>query len=252
MGYVSSSKRAGILAGFLIATVPVCSKADTPGSPVVVHRKIGSEACELVQHGSFILDKEFAWVEIEGERAPVYSPELGPDDYLSVSSEVSRRTSKDAHKSGFELKREDSIPGDIPLVRGLRGNANCPDLQSAIAEVEQSRILRRSKFQAKIYQSGSDGVLAPTPMNSDQGATPSTPANGTDAKQGVKYHGTVVLNVVIGIDGNVEQTQIVRSAYPFLDQKAAEKVSEWKFLPARKRGLPVRSAVPVVFNFDLH
>jgi hypothetical protein len=99
MGYVSSRKRAGILAGFLIATVPVCSKADTPGSPVVVHRKVGSEACELVQHGSFILDKEFAWVEIEGEKAPVYSPELGPDDYLSVSSEVSRRTSKDAHKS---------------------------------------------------------------------------------------------------------------------------------------------------------
>ncbi|HLZ49332.1 MAG TPA: energy transducer TonB [Candidatus Acidoferrum sp.] len=252
MGYVSTRKKAGILAAFLIATVPVCSKADTPGSPVVVHRKVGSEACELMQRGSFILDKEFAWVVIEGEKEPVYSPELGPHDYLSVSSEVSRRTSKDAHKSGFELKQKDSIPGDIPLVRGLRGNANCPDLQSAIAEVEQSRILRRSKFQAKIYQPGSDGVLPPTPMNSDQGTTPSTPTNGTDAKQKVTYHGTVVLNVVIGIDGDVEQTQVVRSADPFLDQKAAEKVSEWKFLPARKRGLPVRSALPVVINFNLH
>jgi hypothetical protein len=109
MGYVASRKRAGILAGFLIATVPVCSKADTPGSPVVVHRKVGSEACELVQHGSLIFDKEFAWVEIEGEKAPVYSPELGPDDYLSVSSEVSRRTSKDAHKSGLASQ----VPGSI-------------------------------------------------------------------------------------------------------------------------------------------
>lgn len=250
MGYVLSRKRAVLLAGLL--TVPVCSTADTQGSPVVIQRKIGSKACELVQHGSLVFGRDFVWIEIEGEKEQLYSPELGHSDYLTASPEISGFTASDVHKSGFELRRESSIPGDVPMVHSLQSNANCPDLESAIAEVEQSRALRRSKLQAKIYQPGSDDVVAATPLQSDQSATPSTPASSPDVMQQAKYHGTVVLRVVVGIDGSVEQTQVVRSAYPYLDKKAAEKASEWKFLPARKRGLPVRSVVPVVFNFDLH
>jgi len=206
--------RAGILAGVLASTVPASWKSDTLGSPIVVHRKVGSEACELVQHGAFIPGKGFAWVEIEGENVPVYSPELGPGDYLSASPEVSRRAGKDAHKAGFELKREDSIPGDIPLVRRLQGNANCPDLRSSFAEVEQSRALRRSQLQAKVYRPESDDIIAATPLREPppkSDATPNTPTSLPDTKQRAKYHGTVVLSVVIGTEGTVEQTHVCSS-----------------------------------------
>lgn len=214
MGYFLSRKRAVTLAGFLTATVPLCSTADAQGSPVVIHRKIGSKACELVQHGALVFGKNFAWIEVEGEKEQLYSPELGHGDYLTASPAISGFTVGDIRKSGFELRRESSIPGDVPMVHSLQGNANCPDLRSAIAEVEQSRALRRSKLQAKIYQPGSDDVVAATPLQSDQSATPSTPVSAADAKQQATYHGTVVLNVVVGIDGSVEQTQVVGLSLP--------------------------------------
>src|SRR5712672_3342650 len=116
MGYAFSRKRAVILAGLLAVTVHACSMANAQGSPVVIHRKISSKACELVQRGALVVGKEFAWIQIEGEQSQVYSPELGSGDYLSASLEISGRTAKDAHKSGFELKREGSIPGDMPTV----------------------------------------------------------------------------------------------------------------------------------------
>lgn len=255
MGFAFSPMRAVVLASLLISTVPACSMAGTQGNPVLIHRKVGSKPCELVQHGSFMLGKDFAWVEIEGEKGQLYSPELGKGDYLTGPPEISALGAKEIHKSGFELRPESPISGDIPLVRSLREKSSCPDLQSAIAEVEQSRALRRSKVQAKIYQPGIDKVLAPTQLDSGPSATPSTPASGTEVKHRVTYHGTVELNIVIGIDGNVEQIQIVRSSTPHLDnldKKATEKAAGWKFLPARKAGLPVRCLVPVVFNFDLY
>jgi protein TonB len=253
MGYAFSRKRAVILAGLLAATVYACSMANAQGSPVVIHRKIGSKACELVQRGALVVGKEFAWIEIEGEKSEIYSPELGPGDYLSASPEISGRAAKDAHKSGFELKREGSIPGDMPTVLGLRGNGTCPDLQNAISEVEQSQTRRRSQLQAKIYRPGYDDVVAATPLK-DQPSQPdqSVPPKTSDAKQAAKYHGTVLLDVVIGIDGAVTQSKIARSANPDLDKKAAEQVSRWKFLPARKKGLPVPSVMPVEINFHLY
>jgi protein TonB len=253
MGFAFSIRRAVILTGLLVATVPSYSVANAQGSPVLIHRKIGSKACELVQRGTLVVGKGFAWIEIEGEKSQVYSPELGPGDYLAASPEISGRAAKDAHKSGFELKRQSSIPGDMPTVLGLLGNGSCPDLQSAISEVEQSQTRRRSELQARIYAPGNDDVVAATPLKEqpsqpDQGLPPNT----ANAKQNAKYRGTVLLNVVIGVDGTVTQTKVMRSANPDLDKKAAEQVSRWKFLPARKKGLPVPSAVPIEINFDLY
>lgn len=250
MGPAFSRRRVVTLAGMLAAAAHTCPMANAQRSPVVIHRKIGSEPCELVQRGALVVGKEFAWIEIEGEESQVYSPELGPGDYLSASPGVSGRAAKDAHKSGFELKRESSTPGDMPTVLALLGNGTCPDLQSAISEVGQSQTRRRSELQARIYRPGNDDVAAPTVLK-EQSSQPnqSAPPKTADAKQRAKYHGTVLLNVVIGMDGTVTQTRVVRSANPDLDKKAAEAVSRWKFLPARRKGLPVPSVMPVEINF---
>jgi hypothetical protein len=87
--------------------------------PVFVHRKTSSKPCELVQRGSLVTAKQFAWVEIEGEKSKTYSLEMGPGDYLSTSLRVSERATKDARKSGFELKRESTITTDPPTVLAL-------------------------------------------------------------------------------------------------------------------------------------
>ncbi|PYT85997.1 MAG: hypothetical protein DMG36_26885 [Acidobacteria bacterium] len=244
--------------GILCAATSEGSKGNTTVL-VFVHRRNGSKPCELVQRGSFVTAKEFAWVEIEGENSETYSPEMGSDDYLSASPPISGRAAKDARKSGFELKKESTIDTDLPKVLALVRDADCPGLPSAISEVEQAQALRRAALQARTYMVGTDDIMAASPLNekesgpkSEQSTAPNNRTDGTEAKTKKKFHGTVVLNILIGTEGTVQQSQVVRSSLNLaLDKKAAEVVSRWKFTPARKKGLPVSSVMPVEVTFNL-
>jgi|KBSMisStandDraft_5_1062788.scaffolds.fasta_scaffold56208_3 TonB family protein len=242
----------------LCAAISEGSKGNTTIS-VFVHRKTNSKSCELVQRGSFVSTKEFAWVEIEGEKSETYSPEMGPSDYLSASPPIFGRAAKDARRSGFELKEESANPTDPPRVLALAGDANCPGLQSAISEVEQAQALRRSALQAKIYIVGTDDIVAPSPLKeeesdpkSGQSAAANNSIGGTAGKTKTKFHGTVVLNVLIAADGTVQQSKVIRPVNPELDKKATEEVSRRKFAPARKKGLPVPSVIPFEVTFNLY
>ena len=61
--------------------------------------------------------------------------------------------------------------------------------------------------------------------------------------------GTVVLEVTVGTEGQVEDVKTVRAAPPFT-QEALNAIKKWKFAPARLDGQPVRSVVPVAFSFS--
>ena len=63
---------------------------------------------------------------------------------------------------------------------------------------------------------------------------------------------SVFLSVLIGIDGTVQQLKIVKSANPEIDKIAEERVAQWKFAPARKKGLPVPSIMPVEVTFNIN
>jgi len=158
--------------GVLAATISEGSQGNTT-VPVFVHRRTGSKPCELVQRGSLVTAKEFAWVEIEGEKSETYSPEMGPGDYLSISPPVSERVAKDARKSGFEIKGESTIDSDPPNVLALVRDADCPSLASAISEVEQARALRRTALQARAYKPGNDDVIAALTLNENKSASTS-------------------------------------------------------------------------------
>ncbi|MCU1305407.1 MAG: outer rane transport energization protein TonB [Acidobacteriaceae bacterium] len=67
-----------------------------------------------------------------------------------------------------------------------------------------------------------------------------------------KYQGTVVLIVIIGKTGAVEQVFFARPAGMGLDYKALEAVKTWKFLPATKNGSPVACVVNVEMSFNLY
>jgi TonB family protein len=238
--------------GFPAATFSEGPKANTE-VPILVHRRVGSKPCELVQRASLVIAEQYAWVEIEGEKSETYSPELGRGDYLSASSSISGRVAKDVHKSGFELRSESMIPANLPTVRAFDGDTPCPDLQSAIGEVGQAREQRRTKLQGRVF-TGLDDIV-PAMMLQEEAAKPdqnTDPNTSTSAGAKTKFRGTVVLEVLIDAEGNVKQSKVVQSRGPELDKKAAEYVARWKFAPARKKGLPVPSVLPVVFNFNLH
>lgn len=67
-----------------------------------------------------------------------------------------------------------------------------------------------------------------------------------------KYQGTVVLALVVGVDGRPRDVRVQRSLGLGLDEKAMEAVRTWRFEPARKNGQPVPVAVNVEVNFNLY
>jgi TonB family protein len=63
--------------------------------------------------------------------------------------------------------------------------------------------------------------------------------------------GTVVLNLVIGVDGYAHDVQVTRSLGLELDDKAVEAVSHWQFAPGTKDGQPVPVFATIEVNFRL-
>jgi len=195
----------------------------------------------------------FAWLEIEGLKGEIYSPELEPDDYLT---ELSGSAEKAARKSGFEVKKDRAATiTDLPTVSPLSSETHCPDLQSASSELEQQRAAKREQLQSKIYTPSSPGITPASvvrgqvhkPPPSDRASQSGT--NSADPPRKQISEGTVLLSAVIGIDGTIQKSRVVRSLNPYLDQKAIEEVALWTYNPARMKGLPVPTEMPIMISF---
>ena len=95
-----------------------------------------------------------------------------------------------------------------------------------------------------IYRIG-NGVSAPVAVYDPE------PDYSEEARK-AKYQGVVVLAVVVGPDGRAHDPKIQRSLGMGLDEKAIEKIREWKFEPAKKDGQPVAVLVNIEVNFHLY
>lgn len=65
--------------------------------------------------------------------------------------------------------------------------------------------------------------------------------------------GTVILDVVIKIDGRPKEVKIAKSSgYEILDQAALETVAMWEFIPAKQGNIKIESQVkiPITFKID--
>lgn len=60
--------------------------------------------------------------------------------------------------------------------------------------------------------------------------------------------GTVVLKLIIGPSGQVEDTRVIRDI-PSLTQEAKRSAKQWKFRPATLNGKPIRTQVVAAFTF---
>ena len=63
--------------------------------------------------------------------------------------------------------------------------------------------------------------------------------------------GTVVLDVVVGTEGGVIETEIKESV-PLLDEAAVAAVSQWKYTPTFLNGQPVEVVLTVTVKFALN
>jgi protein TonB len=64
-----------------------------------------------------------------------------------------------------------------------------------------------------------------------------------------KRQGTVVLRMIVGVDGNTRDIKVLRSLDMELDEKAVEAVRLWRFEPGTRDGKAVPVEVNVVVNF---
>jgi periplasmic protein TonB len=71
-----------------------------------------------------------------------------------------------------------------------------------------------------------------------------------DAARTAGIAGVVILEIVIGEDGSVIETRVLRSI-PELDQAAIDAVSQWEFEPTVLNGEPVELEMSVTINFTL-
>ena len=88
---------------------------------------------------------------------------------------------------------------------------------------------------------------APTEVAAVNTPPPSYPVELACAGAG----GTVVLNVVVGVEGKPTSVQVqTSSGQPALDQAAETRVHDWLFNAATRNGKPVEQKiqVPVTFN----
>ena len=67
-----------------------------------------------------------------------------------------------------------------------------------------------------------------------------------------KIQGVVVLSLTVGVDGNTHDITVERGLGYGLDEKAVETVSQWKFKPALKDGVPIEKEIKVEVNFRLY
>ena len=64
-----------------------------------------------------------------------------------------------------------------------------------------------------------------------------------------KHQGTVVLAIQVWEDGRAHNIRVIRSLELALDEKAIQAVREWKFVPGKKDGIPVKVRANVEVNF---
>jgi TonB family protein len=77
------------------------------------------------------------------------------------------------------------------------------------------------------------------------------PAYPLEARQ-EGYHGKVLLKVEVLTNGRVGNVEVEKSSgYEVLDQAALEAIKTWRFIPAKRGKVPMRSWINILITFQL-
>jgi protein TonB len=73
----------------------------------------------------------------------------------------------------------------------------------------------------------------------------------SEEARAAKLAGTVLLTVVIDVDGKAKDVDVSRGIGLGLDEQAVLAVRQWKFKPGMKEGVPVPVKATIEVNFRL-
>jgi TonB family protein len=98
-------------------------------------------------------------------------------------------------------------------------------------------------FGGGVFRAGG-GVSAPTVLSRVE------PEYSEEARK-AKYSGTVLLQLIVDVDGRPKSIHVSKGVGLGLDEKAIEAVQKWKFVPGKKNGQAVPVFAMVEVNFRL-
>ncbi len=70
-----------------------------------------------------------------------------------------------------------------------------------------------------------------------------------DPARGMYEHGKIVVRIVVGKDGKVEQAKILKGLNYYYDQLALDAAQKFRFVPGTVKGVPVRFSTSILFKF---
>ncbi|MGA1987269.1 MAG: energy transducer TonB [Candidatus Sulfotelmatobacter sp.] len=167
-------------------------------------------------------------------------------------------------------KPEHSVPVFLdPCLRATVGNISCGEKLDVLSQSGEWLKVVNSGGVTRFMKSG--GVSQKpdefVPLDIEAGPAPvckAPPSSGIHPPSAVftpepdyapsarlaKKEGSVLIGLVVGIDGVPHDVKVVSSLDKDLDAKAIEAVQRWRFKPALKNGEPVE--VPIKVNVDFH
>ena len=73
----------------------------------------------------------------------------------------------------------------------------------------------------------------------------------SEEARAAKYSGTVLLRLVVDVDGRAKNIEVVNGLGLGLDEKAVLAIQQWKFKPGERDGVPVPVRAQIEINFKL-
>jgi TonB family protein len=162
---------------------------------------------------------------------------ISPAPIASLRSNSSRAGS--AGGTFQEIEQRWLTGGDEALAHGGRAMSGRVALVGGIGSMSTTT---QSAAPSGAVRVGGN-IRAPTRLNQ---VAPVYPQQAKDA--GVQ--GVVILELVVGVDGNVTDARVLRSI-PLLDDAALECVRQWRYEPTLLNGAAVPVVMTVTVNFTL-
>jgi TonB family protein len=128
--------------------------------------------------------------------------------------------------------------------------------QDRVAEAEPIEARAKAIRQTRVSKMGPKQVAPASAVRVGHGVTAPTLAYKVEPEyseeaRAAKLQGTVLLKVVIDVDGLAKDIEVINGQGLGLDEQAVAAIMRWKFNPGQKDGAPVPVVAQIEINFKL-
>jgi TonB family protein len=167
-------------------------------------------------------------------------PPQNPSQNSSANSGTTRPPSSDPAKA----KDERIPPGGLLVLEDGKEVFRMPPKENRAAGADKAVGMKRAASLEP------EGVMELSPAAAENSLLARVEPEYPEAAREQKIQGTVLLEVHISANGDVQDVQVV-SGQPILAQAASEAVKQWKFKPRQVNGSPAEMQTKITLNFRL-